>query len=947
MPTGMTNGEINQFSNFIVLNDGTDDVLYFTTTIGKVYAVYAATGAEYWSTFYQYPGFGAVNNRTGATDGVDKLFYGYQTVAGGDVVCIDAFDGSLNWQLSDDGLHGNDAFGGGVTSESFQAGVAVDASPDEQKLYAISTVTGAEPREAVLYQIDYNTGTSTNYAPANGVGFYITPVIDKNRVYVPSFSGVSSLNDMANKDAVIQAFGKKTLAVDWGLYFGEAWYTTVFNSDLLLTCEPEGKADLLFGMGYFGYLYCIDADQGVELFHRRIDFGKNTDGTRVGVRGGNGAIGNDGTGATHLVWQSLFGVYDLVMGTEERARLDLQTYSNRAPVPFGSAPNYEVTFPEVFTNTGCVDLTADIVISDVSNGLLEPVVLSVPSSLNDRAESISNSLANSDRYHKVLPRNIFSEGIQDDRFSETFDKASVNPAALADMSWINTPLIPTVTAPGEVADITVGVNQGMVGRGVFHFYATFTNMNDNDYWLNISMNRPAPEVRLDFIGGCLLETTTLNFGDGATNTQACWNNGRLATITDADTVIGFTVDGVNGILFAGNYIMGVSEHRLALSNKSWIQGSTEADAWVSWLPDLYNGECVPELFADVQLGSWSDDGITYHPIYGNAVEANSIDSVQNFFDPADSTWKWDWYVAPYDNDSTMGLAIHHRHIGAYDFGQGSSDILQYIGNATVEIMDVTERNGNAVPGWYINSYLDYDFRTTASGTDTTLWNPSLSLGWGFCKTETGPRAASGMMTLPFNFCNDPADPFYQEGMLNAMAIDQRQGMWGPGAGSIPFLDSCYYYMTRAKGLYSHNPLPPSEDMASTFTYTHHDFAPNETYTFATAYFEFQNYPTPTTSNGIMTKLAYQLNKWMGYGRGDVNNDNKIDLSDIIYLANYVNYGGPGPIPFVYLGNLNGASTGAGIDMADVMYLVNYYFNEGPCPEGILKNTGKATDAADY
>jgi hypothetical protein len=45
--------------------------------------------------------------------------------------------------------------------------------------------------------------------------------------------------------------------------------------------------------------------------------------------------------------------------------------------------------------------------------------------------------------------------------------------------------------------------------------------------------------------------------------------------------------------------------------------------------------------------------------------------------------------------------------------------------------------------------------------------------------------------------------------------------------------------------------------------------------------------------------------------------------------------------------MNGASTGAGIDMVDVMYLVDYYFNDGPCPEGILKNTGKATDASDW
>ena len=948
-PTDMASDEINQFSNFIVLNDGTDDVLFFTTTAGKVYAVYAADGTDYWGTPYQYPGFGSVNNRTGATDGVSRLFYGYQTTAGGDVVCLDAFSGTENWLLSTDGFHGNDAYGGGVISESFQAGMSVDTDPEFQKLYALSTVTGAEPREAVIYQIDYSTGKTTGYNVSNAVGFYITPVIDKSRVIVPTFSTLTA----PVNEATIQSYSKADMSLEWGEYFGDLVYSDVFNSDMLLTCEPEGAVDLLFGMDYYGYLRCIDVSNGEEYFHRRIDYGSNA-GTRVDTRGGNGALGNDTTGATHLVWQSIFGVYDLVMGTEERARLQLSYYANRAPVPFGTDANYEVVFPEVYTNTGCVDLTADIVISDVSNGIGEPPLLTVPSDLSNQAQALASRLTDAGQ-RKVLGDIAFSQDIASQTYQVSNEKALVNPAALADMSWINTPTISTTTAPGDISDITVYVNQGLVGRGVFHFYAAFTNMNDNDYWLNVNMGRPAPEVRLDFIGGCLVEMTELAFGDGSSNTQYVFNTGRLATNADDGNTYGYYIDGGNPYsadeppylpsLFAGNYTMGVSEHRLALSNKSWLQGSTEADAWVSWLPDLYNGECVPELTEGVQLGSWSDDGISYHPIYGNVAENNSLDSVQNFEQP-DGSWWWDDYTAPYDNDSTMGLAVHHRHIGVYDFGQGSSDILQYIGNATVEIMDYTERNGNSVPGWYLGSYLDYDMRSSQSLVDTTLWDPSIAMGWSYCKQDPNPRPVAGMMTLPFNFCSNPADPYYQEGMLNAMAISQRQGMWG-STHVIPYLDSAYLYMSRGSGLFSQTPLVPADDMASSFTFAHHDFGPHETYTVATAYFEFQDYTTPTTSNGRMRDLAFQLNKWMGYSRGDVNNDNKIDLADIIYLANYVNYGGPGPIPFVYLGNLNGASTGAGIDMVDVMYLVNYYFNEGPCPEGILKNTGKATDAADY
>ena len=76
-------------------------------------------------------------------------------------------------------------------------------------------------------------------------------------------------------------------------------------------------------------------------------------------------------------------------------------------------------------------------------------------------------------------------------------------------------------------------------------------------------------------------------------------------------------------------------------------------------------------------------------------------------------------------------------------------------------------------------------------------------------------------------------------------------------------------------------------------------------------------------------LADLINKWSGFGRGDVNNDGGINLADIIYLAGTVN-GGPGSVPFEHLSDVNADSA---IDVADVNYLIDYYFNCGPCPMG--------------
>jgi len=63
-------------------------------------------------------------------------------------------------------------------------------------------------------------------------------------------------------------------------------------------------------------------------------------------------------------------------------------------------------------------------------------------------------------------------------------------------------------------------------------------------------------------------------------------------------------------------------------------------------------------------------------------------------------------------------------------------------------------------------------------------------------------------------------------------------------------------------------------------------------------------------------------------RGDVNKDNKKNLTDIIYLVNYVFKGGPAPDP-AELGNVN-CSSGAP-NLSDIVYMVNYVFKAAKAP----------------
>ncbi|HVP36732.1 MAG TPA: C1 family peptidase [Terriglobales bacterium] len=64
-----------------------------------------------------------------------------------------------------------------------------------------------------------------------------------------------------------------------------------------------------------------------------------------------------------------------------------------------------------------------------------------------------------------------------------------------------------------------------------------------------------------------------------------------------------------------------------------------------------------------------------------------------------------------------------------------------------------------------------------------------------------------------------------------------------------------------------------------------------------------------------------------YKRGDVNGDNNISVTDVIYFINYLFKGGPTPTPLqAGDANCDGNST-----VSDVIFLINYLFKGGPAP----------------
>jgi hypothetical protein len=64
--------------------------------------------------------------------------------------------------------------------------------------------------------------------------------------------------------------------------------------------------------------------------------------------------------------------------------------------------------------------------------------------------------------------------------------------------------------------------------------------------------------------------------------------------------------------------------------------------------------------------------------------------------------------------------------------------------------------------------------------------------------------------------------------------------------------------------------------------------------------------------------------------GDANNNGVIDVSDVVYLINYLFIHGPAPVPQLCAGDTSGDGS---VDVSDVVYLINYLFIHGPAPGG--------------
>ncbi len=82
-----------------------------------------------------------------------------------------------------------------------------------------------------------------------------------------------------------------------------------------------------------------------------------------------------------------------------------------------------------------------------------------------------------------------------------------------------------------------------------------------------------------------------------------------------------------------------------------------------------------------------------------------------------------------------------------------------------------------------------------------------------------------------------------------------------------------------------------------------------------------------TSYDSVTNDDYVTIKYIQFLRGDANGDGVINVSDVVYLINYLFINGPAPDP-IQAGDVN---CDGFVNVTDVVYLINYLFISGPPP----------------
>jgi outer membrane protein assembly factor BamB len=902
----------------VIVDCGGTEVIVYSDDNGSIYALEALTGVKYAGWVVNPISLGGAILKGISTDG-SVIYVGIDAnISNGDIFAVDACTGTTIWQFANQQLCnlnpencGPEAFTGTVAYDVFEgAPTLFTASSYNQYVDYPPYMSGG-----IFYSIDAGTG-ALNWAATCNAQDYNGPAIDAGHVINTGWNGWISSGEYRGP----VAFSKTSGSVKWSWTTANPGTAPQWLADGILSCETE-KPDWYVVGNNFDFLTFYNSDNGQDMFHRRMARGS------LYMHHYSPSM-DDGHFLVGYI-QKLFCLTE----QEPRPRLDLPMYKIYTPVEFGSPDNHTVVFPNAIGNTGGAPLTIDsVILSDTDNNT-SPDVASINVVNPERVERIAEKYGSSADLFKAL--------LSDDMAAvPEVNKTSVRSnSAFAYPSWIyglTAPTPGTVVPPQAVyndssnyIDIDILIDGTQVPRGLTPLFARVYS-DDPDYFIDSARidggAYAVPQILLGIVGGCLYDDVDFTFGVGAANGGLVFNSTKLL---DAD-LGAFEIDGdgasffQGALFFAGPQVgtrppgkSAIFSSRAAMHAANW---HSDPNNWESILPDqnCYDQTCPPNHRTNVLLGTISNDmGASYEDVLGEIVAFAFVDSVQDMcdYDTLGNCLSWDWSYArnngvqpPLRDTLTMGFHACGTVFGAYD--------QPLLNNFAIYKYDFSGRYApnNQV---YVGAMMDFDI-----GTDVAGYSEELSLAFDYdCGNPTG---GWGMVKIPFGCGYEP--------MRGAKGIESQQATWND---SDIFLDSLYYWLSSVTGLTFQTGaapcLPPIDDRDVFFNIAHLDMPQQGSgvYSIAVALFGLPDLVDSDLPENY-ADLAHTANKWCGFGRGDVNNDNVVNLVDIAYMIDYVYYSGNGPYPFLHLGDVNNDTV---VDGADVTFLVNYYFNFGPCIMG--------------
>ncbi len=888
--------------------------IYFGNALGDIFALDATTGA----TLYQavFVNSAALRcNITGApsTDG-NQLFFPGGTLSGG------ATWGGIRSVIPGGGVFTPSWYWEGAFHTALLEGFFTAPSFRCDNLFVHASFANTNPNGGGY------AGYRQNLDPATGIEKWGSYFLQGQN----TFGGVIATNDhLAYFHNLNNGFtgpnnSRGVRAVNYAnstIWNNPGVSSTNDNnvwSPLAVTCDPYLVYSTRGGFtsNVFSNWRIVDGNTGVILVDYYLDFTGITNGT---------AIATASSGEDYLVVSCGNSVNPTAAGAT------LWAFKNGPPRPRLVVPQAVVEFPgtndneippvvrtdiDAIRNVGCATLNVTATLEAGTPPLARRAITDVDPYLAKKADELASSIIdhsveemmsvsfNAKQAKGGLLSEINAEGIEIGQ-TAAVKPAKANSEALAQPTWVDW-VSPSVPGPATVNfSVAAGLGQNFTfefDRSNMDFLAPnvfYVELQTNDPDYNLIFPLATPQATIEYqipYEYCPHDTGRMMFG--TTGSEWYTNYGRLA---DGGVNFEFTLSGSgDDFSYSGGMFFMTS-----MNDAAWNPDAGSVPPGLTFLYPFYvgpfaNQDCGGcDLNVPLPVEYTTNGGVSYAPTIGDLCTFAMIDSLQGVI-----TW-------PHQTGPSIGLLIKYREVGTY--GADFDDF-------KLIVVDLINRNGTPINGLYYGCIEDWDI-----GSDQGFGDPAK----GFVYQDDG--AIRGFMGLPLSGSYFP-DGSKTDPMYNARVIENGTYVYPSATCPECILDSLYALVNNLpEGGFDLMPDAGTNDDKSTIaTFGKVNLAGGGTKSYGFAVYGFD---ASADFNGDSEALSKFVNKYAGFARGDVNNDEIIDLRDLVRLSRYVASIGPGPVPFKHLGDVDNDGD---VDSADCAYLAAYFFTYGPAPKSAFK-----------